>query len=178
MKLKIIFSILVLLTSFVHEGRAQSYKSAVGLRIGTEFGITYKHLISNRITLEGILQRSFDAPTNRFTLLGTGHLPLITKKFNMYGGAGVHVGSHRTKDDVNERHGGLSLIAGAELTLGRLNISWDVKPAFNIIGAKTYSWLDMNSALSVRYVLAKRTEPPKKSKNQKKPKRKSRRAKI
>jgi hypothetical protein len=178
MKLRKIFPILFVLASFVHEGKAQSYKSAVGLRIGTEFGITYKQLISNRVTLEGILQRSFDAPTNRFTLLGAGHLPLITKHFNMYGGAGAHVGSHKTKDDVNETHGGLSLIAGAELTLGRLNISWDVKPALNIIGAKTYTWLDMNSALSVRYVLVKRTEPHKKSKNKKNPKRKSRRAKI
>jgi hypothetical protein len=178
MQLKKIFLIMLIVVSFAHVGQAQSYKSAAGLRVGSEFGISYKQLISDRVTLEGILQRSFEAPVNRFTLLGAAHLPLITKHFNMYGGAGLHVGSHKTSSGLKDSHGGLSLIAGAELTLGRLNISWDVKPAINIIGANTYTWLDMNSALSVRYVLAKRTESNKKSKNQKNTKRKPRRAKI
>jgi hypothetical protein len=136
----------------------QSYVSAGGLRLGTEWGLSYKHRILERTTLEGILQSSFQDQTNKFSLLYSKHFPIITRGFNIYAGGGAHLGWREEMNDFEYTlHGGLSLIGGAEITIGRINVSWDIKPAFNLIGSGKYRFLDMNTAVSLRYVFIKKS---------------------
>lgn len=149
---------LLLIMSAIISLHGQTYVSAGGLRLGTEWGLTYKHRIANQITAEAILQSSFDEPVTRITLLGARHFPLITKGFNIYGGGGLHAGWYEKTPSQTIPHGGVSFIGGAEITLGRLNVSWDIKPALNIAGFREYKLLDMNSAVSLRYVFIKKTD--------------------
>jgi hypothetical protein len=149
---------LLFLMSALFTLQGQTYVSAGGLRLGTEWGLTYKHRIANQITAEAILQSSFDEPVTRISLLGAKHFPLITKGFNIYGGGGLHAGWYERTPSQTIPHGGVSFIGGAEITLGRLNVSWDIKPALNIAGFREYKLLDMNSAVSLRYVFIKKTE--------------------
>ncbi len=138
--------------------QGQAYVSAGGLRLGTEWGLSYKHRIMERTTLEGILQSSFQDQTNKFSLLYNKHFPIITRGLNIYAGGGAHLGWREQMNEIdNTLHGGLSLIGGAEITIGRINVSWDIKPAFNLFGSGDYRFLDMNTAVSLRYVFIKKS---------------------
>lgn len=158
-----------LLISF-QEGFCQSYVSAAGLRLGSEWGLSYKHGMGSNITLEGILQSSFGDNSNRFTLLGARHYPVITRGLNFYFGAGPHIGwLDLPGNGPAPVHAGLSLIGGAEISIGRLNVSWDIKPALNPIGFRSYKLLDTNTAVSARYIFVKKSEKTKKKSEKAKP---------
>lgn len=157
MKYALLLAGLLLLT---HSGSSQTYFTAAGLRMGTDWGLTVKQRIARRTTLEGILQSSLTRDEGMFTLLAEQHAPLITRGFNVYVGAGIHAGWSTVKplygQDPQEIKGpsGLSLIAGAEITLFRFNISYDFKPAINISGGEKPFYFQ--SGISARYVLAKK----------------------
>ncbi|MBK7337205.1 MAG: hypothetical protein IPJ00_14045 [Saprospirales bacterium] len=78
---------------------------------------------------------------------------LITRHFNIYGGAGIHKGWSTSNRDFVDDPYGLTFIGGAELTLGRINISYDFKPSLNIDGGERRFYT--TQALSLRFVLIK-----------------------
>ncbi|MBK7427858.1 MAG: hypothetical protein IPI60_12930 [Saprospiraceae bacterium] len=141
---------------------AQNYKAAVGIRLGTEVGITGQFRIGERSTLEGMLQTSFRYPSSQFSVLYERHYPIITKGLNMYLGVGPHIGWYAPPEtSQTDIKFGISPIAGAELTLGKLNFSWDMKPTINLVGG--YRILELETAISVRYILVKRSKNSKSS---------------
>ena len=150
---------------------AQSYNTALGMRLGTDYGVTIKQRVAKTTSLEAIIQSSLQREEAQITLLGEQHFPLISRRFNVYAGGGLHKGwvtREGTEDDpVYKDPFGLSLIAGIEFSLGRLNVSYDYKPAVNLIGGKhnIYS----QTGVSLRYVVAKRpwlSDPKAKRKRQ------------
>lgn len=153
-------SILVLVFSLTVSLQAQSYFTAGGLRMGTDWGLTIQQRVTKRTTVELILQSSFFRDEGMVTLLGERHTPLISRRFNLYIGGGLHKGWHTVKPiygvDEPERPGpfGITAIAGAEMTIGRLNLSYDIKPALNITGGDKFAYLQ--SGVSARYVIAKK----------------------
>jgi hypothetical protein len=136
---------------------AQKYRTAAGIRLGNSFGLTAKQKIGKQTTLEGIFQVPLRATDDaKLTLLYEQHRKLIGKRLNFYYGAGVHKGWAASKDDPDPS--GISLIAGAEISLGRLALSADYKPTINAIsGVRFY---ESESAISLRYIFVK----PKKKK--------------
>jgi len=86
----------VLLITFsivVCNAYGQSYVTALGLRAGTELGVTMQQRLFRTNTLEGI------ATTNRYrwqvqTLL-EHHKRFIGKRFNYYIGIGPHYGNEK-----------------------------------------------------------------------------------
>lgn len=131
----------------------QSYFTAGGIRLGTDWGLSVQQRVAKRLTVEGILQSSLSREEVLFTGLLEKHMPLITRHFNVYAGAGLHKGWYQTADSVADNPFGLSFVGGLELTLGRLNMSYDFKPAINLTGgSKTFY---AQTALSFRYVLVK-----------------------
>ena len=133
---------------------AQSYTTTAGMRLGTEWGLTVKQRLAKRTTLEGILQSSLQREEFTLTVLAEQHYPLISRRLNVYAGAGLHKGWNTSQVEAPyDDPFGLSLITGIEFTLGRLNLSYDFKPAVNIYGGETgfYS----QTAVSMRYVLVK-----------------------
>ena len=141
---------------------AQSYDAAFGVRLGTDWGMTGQlrmPLIHKNFAVEGILQSSFQREEAALTLLGKQHYPLLSRRLNVFLGGGLHAGWNTSPDEVADDYRnpfGIDLAAGAELTLGRFNISYDFKPAFNLVGGErtVYS----QSGISVRYVVAKRND--------------------
>ena len=136
---------------------AQSYIACAGIRLGTEWGVTGKYLVSPELhlTAEGIVQQSFRTQDGGITLLLEQHKSLLTRRFNIYYGGGVHYFWLANKVAEVSNPKGISLIAGAEFTLGRLNISWDVKPALHVAGGSG-SLLEIQSGVSLRYVFERR----------------------
>ena len=134
---------------------AQSYNTSAGMRLGTDWGLTVKQRVAKKTTLEAILQSSLQREEFTLTLLGEQHYPLISRRLNVYAGAGLHKGWNTAAEElVYEDPFGLSFVTGIEFTLGRLNLSYDFKPAVNITGGEKgfYS----QTGVSMRYVLVKR----------------------
>jgi hypothetical protein len=135
---------------------AQSYDTSMGVRLGTDMGISIKQRIAKRVTLEGIVQSSFQREEAIVTLLAERHMPFLTRRLNFYTGGGLHKGWLNVPEGNSSLQDpfGVTLIAGVEFTIARINFSWDYKPAFNISGGekRIYS----QTGVSIRYVIKKR----------------------
>ncbi len=151
------FCLVLLFFSFFHfSAQAQKYRTTVGVRIGrNDFGITGQQKILPQTTLEAIglvSGREVSA-----TGLVEQHFPVLGKGFNIYLGAGAHVGHLK---DRGAFYGG-DLLAGAELKLPIIPIvlSLDLKPAFHV---NHDEWGGVSGGLSIRYILVKEKKEKKK----------------
>lgn len=143
---------------------AQSYKTAGGVRLGTNYGISLQQKINDNLTVEGVAHYDFRSKAD-FSLVGKQYKKLLIKNLTYFYGAGLHKGwikdyyindegnkidieGNETKDPI-----GITGTAGVEVTLGRVNVSVDYRPKVNISGGP--GLLDHNTALTVRYVLIK-----------------------
>lgn len=154
-----LLSVALLLTLF-NTLSAQSYKTAVGLRIDNGLSITAKQHIYRKWTGEGILHTGFNDQELGLTLLAEKHQKILFRGINLYWGAGGHIYQLvDNRDKYNpEKYtvSGLSGIGGAEISLGRINLAVDWKPELHLSGAGT-DLFDWNGAsISVRYIFVKR----------------------
>lgn len=161
---------------------SQRYGTALGLRFGNSdfnrtFGLTIQQRLTERFTLEGIIQSDFSKNTH-FSLLGQKHRPIISKRFNYYLGAGVALGNEesfeknpRTKEIIHTYGNatfGVDLIAGIELTVANAVISLDYKPNINISGREEFYRGQVG--ISARTVLVKSKEQKRRQKERRKAK--------
>ena len=167
--------LLILILLGLGELTAQSYVTAVGVRAGDGIGLTVQQRVGKRATLEGVLQQKPNAGETRLTLLAERHIPIFTRHLNVYVGAGVHKGWIQRTDKPAVDPVGLSAVGGLELSIGRINLAYDFKPAFHLNNG--LSAIEGNSALSLRYVLVKDKKFKQFSKNRKKKKRQKAREK-
>ena len=140
---------------------AQSYDAAIGIRVGTEWGATGQlrlPQIHKNFVLEGIVHQAIGKKEGSVTLLGKQHQPILSRRINLFYGAGAHAGWN---NEVNAETGatfngpvGLTGIVGLEVTFNRINLSYDFKPAVNITGGEEF--LYTQTAVSVRYVVGNR----------------------
>ncbi len=157
---------------------AQSYDLALGTRLGTEWGLSGRLRVAKKITVETILQSNIGRNEGMVTVLGIKHNPVLTRRFNVFSGAGLHAGwNNDLKEGVEVKNPyGVSLIGGIEFTLFRLNLSWDIKPAINLTGGERTMYVQ--SGLSIRYVMMKKNDLWGKPGKRKKKRRQRQRAKA
>jgi len=153
----------------------QGYVTAAGLRLGTDWGLTVQQRIAKNITVEGILQSSLQREEVMVTGLIERHYPVIHRGLNIYFGGGLHKGWLNKPANLENPAGfedpfGVTFVGGAELTLGRINVSYDFKPAVNVQGGERTFYTQ--SGLSVRYVLISNKDLKKHQKKQRKKQRK------
>jgi len=161
------FKVLIILLSSLFTTSvavSQSYNTAAGIRIGSDFGITVAQRIAKRNTVELIYEDGLFEGNRNIDLLLKHHLPLISKSFNFYTGLGIgYASGFNAGSDL--RVGSLSVPAmlGAEITLGRFNIGADFQPTllFKKIDDQR---LVRSSGVSLRYVLIKRKKNKNKTK--------------
>lgn len=170
---------LLLLIAFIFFGlmattqtvQAQSYKNALGLRLGSPFGITWKHLFTEKHGFEGIA----GSRGRSLEIIGLYEYHIYPAKrapeFDLYFGGGAHVGFYGGYDGrYDGRKGywkgrpywatedpyvgvGLDAIIGCSYTFKNapVNLGIDYKPAFGFL---TYQgFLRGDAAISVRFVL-------------------------
>jgi hypothetical protein len=136
---------------------AQSYNTAAGLRLGTDWGLTIQQRVAKKTTIEALLQSSLQREEVLATLMGEQHFPILTRRLNIYYGGGLHKGWINESDDQNVAYKdpfGLTFIGGLEFSLGRINVSYDFKPAINLSGGEQKFYTQ--TGVSVRYILIKR----------------------
>lgn len=165
MKIKI----LIFLIIFSVELSAQKYGTAVGLRIGdTRFGLSVKQRILPRFSAEAITDLQSDS--YQFTVLPKYHLPITGEGFNIFFGAGAHIGGLKEYGSTYGHH----LIGGIEWKIPALPlvIGADVKPAYHI---NHEDWFEFPASISVHYVFSKETKAKRMKQREKRRKRKERR---
>ena len=152
---------LVLSVLFCVGAAAQSYDMALGLRVGTEWGATAQLRVPQlhkNFVLEAIILSSLTKDEGSLTLLGKQHRPLLSRRLNLFYGGGLHAGWNNEIDtETGETFNGpkgITGIVGLEATVGKVNLSYDFKPALNVTGGE--SILYTHTAVSVRYVIARR----------------------
>jgi hypothetical protein len=141
---------------------AQGYENAIGLRLGTSQGITFKHALANDGMLELMLTSRWGGWN--FTAMYQKYAPAFNADgLYWYYGAGAHIGFYDGNDndknpwydeDDDEDHVivGIDGIIGLEYQIGEIpfHVGLDWKPAFNLFD-EAGLWAD-EVALSIRYV--------------------------
>ena len=158
--IRLFFASLLMLPLFI---TAQSYDAAIGLRLGTEIGATAQlrlPVVHKNFVAEGIVHQSLRRNEGSLTLLGKQHQNILSRRLNIFYGAGVHVG---WTDEINTKTGevygrplGIDGIIGAEATFAKINVSYDFKPAINF-GGDAFP-VSVQTSISVRYVIAGRND--------------------
>lgn len=154
---------------------AQSYDTAFGVRLGTDWGFTLNQRVAKKTTIEGIIQSSL--ASKRDEVLVTGmvrqHFPMASRRLNVYSGGGLHKGWLNSSEFDDPF--GVTLVAGIEFTIARVNLSYDFKPAINISGGdKTFY---TQTGISARYVLVTSKNSNKRRRQRQRDKRKKQREK-
>lgn len=147
---------IIILISFERDLNAQHYLFAAGLSAGDRFGISVKGKLFKHSSLEMLYKPTMFQNPNQLSLVYRKHLSLITDRFNIYGGAGLvqNWNEKLTDENIFTKNGGIKTVLGAEITLGRYNVSWDISPELYIWGQKSGTFKS-GSAITVRYVLFK-----------------------
>ena len=147
---------LLLAMTFAGSIKGQSYVTAAGIRMGSVFGVSLQQKIMNKTTIQGLISSSAARSETTATILIQNHQPLISKRFNFFLGGGLH---QKWTDSVEEQRSvrrGITAIAGAEMTLGRFNLSWDYQPLFHLDGEANA--FQNGTAVSLRYVFIKKID--------------------
>lgn len=157
---------------------AQSYVTAGGIRLGTDWGLTFKQRVAEHVTVEGILQQSFQREEFMVTALAERHYKVLLNGLNFYFGGGLHKGWNDQPSTFENPDGfkdpfGITAIGGLEISLGRLNIAYDYKPAVNFVGGENRMY--MQTGLSARYIFYSNRDLKKKERERK---REARRKKL
>jgi hypothetical protein len=149
----------VMLSGISFTSFAQMYDSSVGVRLGPENGVTFKHFVNDNNAVEVIASLRWRG-VNVTGLYEVHKLAFDIDGLFWYFGGGAHVGvwgaSSPWHDASSTNNGnfaaGIDGVIGFEYTFREypINIGIDWKPAINLIG-NFHPWVD-GSALSVRYI--------------------------
>lgn len=139
------------------------YRTAIGARLGTNYGLTVKRFLREGNALEGLVTSHYDKKGIAATALYEWHRSAFEAKGLLwYYGAGIHVGHYKYNNyfgaDEPQRHArsgsffevGVDGILGLEYGFAfiPLALSVDVKPYLNNIAGHVGG---IDGALSVKY---------------------------
>ncbi|MGM0581213.1 MAG: hypothetical protein ACQETL_11070 [Bacteroidota bacterium] len=165
MKIKLLFVLVMICGSL----SAQKYGTAVGVRIGdARFGLSVKQRILPRFSAEAISDLSSNS--YQFTILPKYHLPITGEGFNLFIGAGMHVGGLKEYGNTY----GYDLIGGIEWKIPALPLvlAADVKPAYHF---NHKDWFEFPASVSIHYAITRETKAKRIKDRKRRQKRKERR---
>ena len=148
--MKKIILTLILAISIITLANAQDYKTGIGLRGGTSWGLTLKHFVSQKAAFEGILY----GYGNGFHVAGLYEIhntAFDVDHLKWYYGGGAHLGIYDNgTDDI--------FVLGADGVLGieysfseaPICIGIDWNPYLNVISE--FDFVPNSGALSIRYI--------------------------
>lgn len=153
-KLSTVFILFISLFSLSYKLQAQDYNNAVGVRLGTENGLSFKTFIENDTALDFILSFTSNnsRKASRITALYEVYEQLPDAPgLSWYYGAGGGLGSVKRKDQDKEFLLAIDGVIGLDYKFSNdpINISLDYKPTFEI--APNSDLDPLHIGLSVRF---------------------------
>jgi len=148
--MKKIFLTLILAVSIGTIASAQDYKTGIGLRGGTSWGLTLKHFVSQKAAFEGILY-GYDNGFHVAGLYEIHNTAFEVDHLKWYYGAGAHLGTWNNAN-LDSFVLGVDGILGIEYSFSEapICIGLDWNPYFNIVG--DFNFYPGSGALSIRYI--------------------------
>ena len=140
----------ILAISIVSLASAQDYNNGVGLRGGTNWGLTIKHFVSDNAAFEGILY-AYGNGLNVTGLYEVHNQAFDVDRLRWYYGFGAHLGNY-SSDNVSNFVLGVDGVLGIEysFTEAPISIGLDWNPYINLVGNTDF--LPNSGALSIRYI--------------------------
>ncbi len=154
---KTIVSLLIISFFSISKIFAQGYGTAAGIRFGDGIGLTVQQQVALKTTAEVIVKSGLTTKDVTGTLLIEQHTNILTRALNFYSGVGAYHTWYAPNDNLKvspTNPTGIAFIAGAEIKLGGIVVSADVKPSLKIMGDGT--GFDWQTGVSVRYIIAPR----------------------
>jgi len=142
-------ALLLLLTSPHLNG--QSYEWAAGLKLSKFMGISTVYSPREAYSFEAVLSKNMWTNESGVSIIARHHKKLITRGLNFYGGGGIHYGMYDNPEISN--FGGLLLQGGAEMSLGKTNLAFNITPMVGI-GSEDVKFR-IGSDVTIRYILKK-----------------------
>lgn len=141
----------LMLSTLIGTSNAQSYQWAAGLQLSKFMGISTVYSPAPQYSVEGIISKNLWTNEGGLSLIGRYHRKIISRGLNFYGGGGLHYGFY--EDTELNDFGGLILQGGAEISLGKTNLSFNLTPMVGI-GSENVK-LRIGSDFTLRYILKK-----------------------
>ena len=153
------FLLLIAAVMISSAASAQYYDWAIGVRGGLNASsLTVKHVFNNGNAAEALVGWSYSELGSGFNLTGLYefNVPIIGNGFNLYYGAGAHLGGWNYKEGSSENKNngfnlGLDAIVGLEYSLkvAPLAFSIDFKPRIDFLPSAEFQY--SNVALGIKY---------------------------
>ncbi|MBR4148802.1 MAG: hypothetical protein IKT94_01540 [Rikenellaceae bacterium] len=153
------FLLLIAAVMISSAASAQYYDWAIGVRGGLNASsLTVKHVFNNGNAAEALVGWSYSKLGSGFNLTGLYefNVPIIGNGFNLYYGAGAHLGGWTYKEGSSENKNngfnlGLDAIVGLEYSLkvAPLAFSIDFKPRIDFLPSAEFQY--SNVALGIKY---------------------------
>jgi len=145
---------------YSQSGMSQSYRTAVGFRLGKNIMFSATQRIVKKTTIDLYHETSLFSDKSFTALAGKRHFPLITKRLNVFLGAGpfhqfAWIQSPNDVASTPYHSGGLVANAGLDFTIGRLNIGYDIMPVVHLVGDGGDRKFYTQSGIALRYVIIK-----------------------
>jgi hypothetical protein len=151
-----LFLVLFFFTGSILFLKAQRYNTLAGVRISDDIHIVFAQRLFDKHTVEARIGTGITSAEQRYVLLMNRHYPLLSRRFNIFLGAGGFYSHTGPLSETQHAHTGVALNAGAELTLGRLSMAVDYQPLVAVPQKSSAPLFQTSSGLSLRYVLVKR----------------------
>ena len=147
----LIYLIIPFILSGITNSEAQSYQWAAGIKLSKSMGLSVVYSPVQHYSFEGIISKNLWTNESGLSVTGRYHHKIITRGLNFYGGGGLHYGMYEDGEQGN--FGGLILQGGAEISLGKTNLSFNLTPMIGV-GSENMKFR-IGSDVTIRHILKK-----------------------
>jgi hypothetical protein len=132
----------------------QSYNAVFGFRLGDDLALTSALRVAKRHTIQLDHQSALFSNINQTSLIMKKHYPVLTRRINFSLGAGGAMRQERIPGEAQQLAytPRLALAAGAEITIGKMNIAYEYLPGYNLSNQSS-SRFYTSSGIAIRYVI-------------------------
>lgn len=105
---------------------SQSYQWAAGVKLSKQMGLSVVYSPEVPYSIEGVISKNLWTNEGGLSVIGRYHQKVLTRGINFYGGGGFYYGIY--DDPETPSFSGLILNGGAEMSLGKTNLSFNISP--------------------------------------------------
>ena len=135
----------------VISGWSQSYKWAAGIKLSKQMGLSVIYSPEVPYSIEGVISKNLWTNESGLSVIGRYHQKILTRGINFYGGGGLHHGMY--EDTERASYTGVILNGGAEMSLGKMNFSFNISPL--IAAGSEEMKFRIGSDVTIRRILEK-----------------------